>query len=282
MLLVVLTFRFFNAAEIFFMKTLRIIGSGIKGIMHFTQESKVHLQAAKKTLWLGTIDGLDQLLLNNNLLGEDITFCYQNQALDSDNYSRIKEKVLDELAKHHDIALVVLGHPRLGVTIVQEFQQAADQHDFTLYVLPGISSFDAMINDLQVDPIEEGACLLDANRLILYDYHMEPCINYFIYHICSIGNSNTDYESPSERNACYFLREKLLKHFPGDHEAMLVSSSSMANDKSFMCKQEIQHLDKLLEKVTFDSSLYIPAMLPNATKINKEFYYYITNEQLKL
>lgn len=262
------------------MKTLRMIGSGIQGTDHFTQEAITHCQEAHKILLLGSIDGMHAFFLKNKLTYEDISTLYENGVLDSDNYYKIKLKVFAELNEFHDIALIVLGHPRLGVTIVQEFQKETSLQQFKMYVLPGISSFDTMINDLAIDPLEEGTALLDANRLILYDYHMDPCLNYFIYHVSSIGNSRTDYEFPDTNNATDFLQHKLLMHFPKDHKIFLVSSSGKGSEKSILQEGTIDNLTLLLKKVTFDSSLFIPATLPKANRINQPFYNHLMNSSL--
>lgn len=266
--------------EPFIMHTLRIIGAGIKGIDHFTYEAIAHCKNTKQILLLGTIDGINRFFLENNLFFEDISAYYENGALDSDNYRKIKAKVLDELKTHHDVVLIVLGHPRLGVTIVQEFQQEKLRHNFQLHVMPGISSFDTMINDLAMDPLEEGTAILDANRLILYDYHMDPCLNYFIYHVCSVGNSYTDYEAPEANNATQFLKQKLLKHFPYGHKVFLVTSTGTNNDTSTILQGTLHQIEQLFKNVTFASSLFIPAILPKKSQINQEFYQHMMNHVL--
>jgi uncharacterized protein YabN with tetrapyrrole methylase and pyrophosphatase domain len=262
------------------MKTLKIIGSGVRGASHLTMESWQQLGTAQKILWVGTIAGFPELVSANNWHGEDITSYYQNGALDSVNYRDIKSKILSELNNFESIALVVLGHPRLGVTIVQEFQIDAEDFGFKLEVLPGISSFDTMFNDLGIDPIEEGSCLVDVNRLILYDYNMDPCLNYFIYHVCSIGNSNTDYESPADNNSVSFLIKKLMKHYPPDHTVLMLTSGSRGKGNSARLKGTIERLDILLKNVTFESSLFIPALLPQSCQINAEFYKLLVGQTL--
>lgn len=250
------------------MNTLRIIGSGVKGAMHITYEALINLNKANKILWLGSIEGFENWVSEYHWQAEDITSLYENGALDSNNYQRIKSKVLFELAQHHDVAFVVLGHPRLGVTIVQEFQNEKGNE---IIVLPGISSFDTMINDIALDPIEEGTCLLDVNRLLLYDYNMDPCLNYFIYHICSIGNAKTDYINPNEKNGVSYLKVKLLKHFPECHPLILLSSSGSHQQGASHLEGNIESLKDLLENVTFSSSLFIPAKLPSKNQVNKQF-----------
>lgn len=259
-----------------FMKTLRIVGSGMKGLEHFTQEVIEVLGRTNKILWLGTIIGMKELIEAREWIGEEISAYYRDGDLDSDNYERIKKKVFSELEEMKDVTLVVQGHPRFGVSIVQEVQEEADFLKIDLHIYPGISSFDTMINDLLLDPIEEGSCVVDANRLILYDYEMDTSLNYFIYHVCSIGNSNTDYTSPACRNAAYFLIEKLKKHYSEDHEIVLIASCQNRDSyKTNIKKSQLKGLAELLSNVSFDSSLFIAATLPKRNKINKEFYKYI-------
>jgi hypothetical protein len=254
------------------MKCLKIIGSGVRGASHLTMESWQQLATVQKILWVGTIEGFSELVFANKWHGEDITSYYQNGALDSDNYRDIKSKILSELNNFESVALVVLGHPRLGVSIVQEFQLEAKDFGFKLEVLPGISSFDTMFNDLGIDPIEEGSCLVDANRLILFNYQMDPCLNYFIYHVGSIGNSNTDYESPAVNNSVSFLIKKLMKHYSSNHDVFMLTSGTSNISTSARLKGTVESLDILLKKVTFESSLFIPALLPQASQVNTEFY----------
>lgn len=116
------------------------------------------------------------------------------------------------------------------MTIVQLLQKSSQDKAFTFHCYHGISSFDAMINDIGIDPLEEGVSILDANRLIIYDYAMDPCINYFIYHVCSIGNANTDYSSPQTSNKVMYLKSKLLKHYPANTPIFLLSASTQKDN----------------------------------------------------
>lgn len=99
---------------------------------------------------------------------------YEDGGIDVDNYTRIIQYISDALTECEHVGLIVPGHPRVGVTIVQLLQKSSQDKAFTFHCYPGISSFDAMINDIGIDPLEEGVSILDANRLIIYDYAMDP------------------------------------------------------------------------------------------------------------
>lgn len=253
------------------MNTLRIIGAGIAGVLHFTKQALNEINACKKVLWLGTVEGMNTLAEKHHWLGEEITHLYVDGAVDNDNYFRICQKIAEEIKNHGDITLVVLGHPRFGVTIIQEIQDVLGD-EVSIKILPGISSFDTMINDLALDPLEEGTCLLDVNRLLMYDYVMDPCINYFIYHVCSIGTEKTHYSDPTRDNAIPFLKKKLLAHFVPKHKAILISSSGKGPEHSTIIQGEIGQIETILEHVTFSSTLFIPGKLPSAEQINNSFY----------
>ncbi len=117
---------------------------------------------------------------------EDLSHLYPNNEKDTRNYQEFVGLITDLSAKYNEIALLVAGHPRVGVSFINMLQQANSKIE--LDIIEGISSFDVMLNFLALDPLEEGTSILDANRLILFEYLIDPSINYFICHVCSVGN----------------------------------------------------------------------------------------------
>jgi precorrin-4 methylase len=253
------------------MPTLHIVGSGIQGVAQLTQEAAAAIRKCKRVVWVGAIAGLPELLARYEIPGEDLSALYVNGAVDQENYTRIRERALELLRVDKVVAFVIAGHPRLGVTVVQQFQMLADVAGIEIVTYPGISSFDTMINDLGLDPLEEGTCVLDANRLLLYNYQMEPVLNYFIYHVCSIGNAKTDYLEPLANNKTQFLQAKLLQHYTADHPAVLISSSSVSGQPAHRVDGKVGDIVMLLGSVTFEHTLFIPQRLPTRDSVNWDF-----------
>src|SRR5262249_42271153 len=131
----------------------------------------------------------DQGIQNVESLGP----LYQDGAHDEDNYSRVIAKIEQEAGRFSRVAVLLPGHPRIGVTIVQRLSHRPD-----VKTLPGISSFATMLNDLAVDPLERGSVILDVNRLLLYDLKIVPELDHYLYHVCSIGSSATNFSDPSK------------------------------------------------------------------------------------
>jgi len=256
------------------MKTLRIVGAGMIGIDQISEEAKEIIRLSNKVLWIGFIQNIENMLLKTNsvALNEDITYLYIDGALDEDNYERIIQKLLHDLSCFKNICLVVPGYPRLGLSFVQKLQIISkDTHQFELKTYSGISSFDSMINELELDPLEEGTCIVDANRLILYDYMMDPALNYFVYHVCAIGNRKTDYSNPVLNNKVCFLKEKLLKHYSATHNIFLVSATVSTNSNIIVLQNSLEKLEFLLSEVSYSHSLFIPCVLPKKENINWQF-----------
>lgn len=251
------------------MQVIRVIGSGLLGRLHITLEASEHLMATRKALCLGTNFGIMPWLQQNGVYAENVNYLYVDGARDDDNYARIIGKIYSDLALFGDVTLIVPGHPRVGVSIVQTLSTDVVKGQFELYVVPGVSSFDSLINDINLDPLEDGTCMVDANRLILYDHAMETALNYCVYHVSSIGNVMTDFRDPVPRNQAHLLGRKLRKHYSEEHKVMLVTSAQHVNEASRVDHGDIGTLETLLEDVTFSTTLFIPAS--NPTHLDRAF-----------
>ncbi|MDU9142595.1 hypothetical protein RW675_18805 [Klebsiella aerogenes] len=253
------------------MKRIRVVGTGIKGIKHITLEAVNNFSECKKTLLFFPQNELLKYFEKNRLPYDDITNLYVNGNEDMSNYTSLLNRVFDEVSLNDDIVFCIPGHPRFGVTLIKLLNARANQSGIKLTVTLGLSSFDTMLNDIELDPIEQGAATLDANLLILLDYNMEPRINYFLYHICSVGTTRTFIKDPVQDNAIHYLKAKLLKHYPEDHTLKMVSSAEFGREQAIIREVRLGDLESLLPYITFSSTLFVPYMKPHASQINREF-----------
>ena len=254
------------------MNKLRMVGTGLVGIEHLTFSALSHLKASKHVLLFFAPEGWKEVIQSIGKSFEEIDDLYRDGAQDLDNYDRIEAHVYESLALHHDVALCIPGHPRVGVTITGRFDASKSVRAFELAVVPAISSFDTMINDLELDPLRRGASVVDANLLILFDYNLEPAMDHFIYHVCSIGTSKTHISDATKESSIEFLKEKLLRHYATDHIVKLVRSrhhKSMAGAETI--DMAIGSLEQLLPHITFSSTLYVPAASLRRERLNTDF-----------
>lgn len=260
-------------------KVLNIVGLGIKGTEHLTLEAISKIESAKKVLYLPISPrGVESFLKSKTEAPvESLKSLYESDAVDIDNYQRLQNKILNDVEEFGEVCLLLPGHPRLGVTLVQWLE--ARENDFELQVLPGVCSFDTIINDLKKDPIERGSVILDANRLLLLDYQLESCMDHYIYHVCSIGTSKVYVDEPQTDNQISLLKAHLLKFFSEDHPVKLVSSSVESTHEPFIRETRLSELESLLSDIHFGTTLFIPGSQPN--RISKEYLYLLKPELKK-
>ena len=254
------------------MNKLHVIGLGIREAAQLTLEGLEALKRADKVLVLPVTTGQVEKFLMKNGIGpyENLKHLYQEGQTDTQNYQRILEKVVAECRQYSDVALLVPGNPRIGVTLVQWLEERKSALGIQLTVIEGISSFDTIINDLKKDPIERGSAILGANRILLFDYPLNPLLDHYIYHTCSIGCAEVNVDRPAHNNRIDLLQSHLLKFYPKDHPATLISSSVAVGAAA--AETHAIRLDQLMEFLPFihyGTTLFIPGASPR--KINRQF-----------
>lgn len=250
---------------------LFIVGQGIKSCKQFTFEAIEVLRAQNKTLFISIDSNQTENFLKEQGIDhlENIKDLYKDASRDEENYQRLLDKILLELKKNIHVGLVLPGNPRVGVTLLSWLENLSKENHFELNVIPGISSWDTIVNDLRVDPLERGVHVLDANRLLLFEYNLEPLTDCMLYHVCSVGTSFTYLTEASRDNKLFMLRDYLLKFYPQEHKVTLVSSSVGSESGPEFHTFNLSDLASKLNLIHFGSTLYVPGV--KLKKVNREF-----------
>jgi uncharacterized protein YabN with tetrapyrrole methylase and pyrophosphatase domain len=199
---------------------------------------------------------------------EDLTPYYVDGDVDNRNYERIVGRVVEAAHEHGDVALLMAGHPRVGVTLVSLLERRAAEGEILVTVLEGVSSFDAMLNELRRDPLEHGAVLIDANRLLYYDYELDPGLDHFVYHVCSVGTTRTHQTEPAKENRLDLLQRQLQRSFGDDHPVVLME---VAGHGSYTREGTVGRLTELLPFVGFGTTLFVPGRARDRSLRNESF-----------
>jgi uncharacterized protein YabN with tetrapyrrole methylase and pyrophosphatase domain len=241
---------------------ITFVGGGIQGLSQITIEGLEALQNAAQVLTFQSEPTFFEKYQITDV--KSLAPFYRDGAHDEDNYARLISEIESQAEAHGNIAVLLPGHPRLGVTVVQKLNHRSD-----LRVLPGISSFDTMFNDLEIDPLERGSVILDVNRLLLFDLKIQPELDYYLYHICSVGTSLTHFRDPTRDNALQELSKKLRESFPDDHPVTLIGSSIRDGGLPTRITVAIRDLGTVLKDIRFETSLYVPGLKPKS--INRDY-----------
>lgn len=244
---------------------LALVGLGIRGTNQLTLEAIEKLKSSRCVLVHASksiVNSLEQLLPTKIIGIKDL---YKNGEVDEKNYKCILDRILEEAKCSPEgslISVVIAGHPRVGVTLSTWLDSIANDYQLELEVIPGISSFDTMLVDLQRDPLERGSILLDVNRLLLFGYQIDPTLDLYIYHVCSIGTRRTHFLTPEKENKIDLLAKKLSSIYAADHPVTLIGCSEAVGSLPIKVDCNVGSLTELLPKITFSTTLFVPAQTP--------------------
>lgn len=261
---------------------ITVVGYGIVPKNDLTLRGLQVMKSSTKTLVVGPTEDVRELN-KLDISAESIFQLYGNGDADMNNYLRIYAYVLKVAREVDDVVLAVPGHPGVGVTLIQMLMQRQAEDGFEIELIAGISSFAWMILENLRDPIERGTSLVDANRLLLLDLDLDPTVDLYIYHVCSVGTARVWIQEPKRDNHIQLLKEKLLKTYPEDHKVELISATGQARfsvkDKASpaaVVSATVGTLDAVLNSLTFDCTLFLRGLQPK--RINQQFLKLIQGE----
>lgn len=229
------------------MNRIRVVGLGVQGIEQLTLAGLRQLREAEAVLHLvGPAVDVREL---TDRPTESLHALYLAGVRDHDDFGRLLGRILDRARSDGDIAVLLPGDPRLGVTVVQQLQRLADAGELTLHVEPGVSHFATTVNNLGIDPLERGTLVVDAHRLLLFQQLPNPAFNTFVYHVDGADRAE-------------LLQRLLLRAYAAEHPACLVEAGPAADGTSAVAWGRVGSLCELLANVPFASPLYLPAAVP--------------------
>ncbi|MDJ0386089.1 SAM-dependent methyltransferase [Streptomyces sp. G-G2] len=237
-----------------------VVGTGMLSPRDITAAGVEAIRSADVVVYSATWPGIKQWL--SSLGGRqimDISHLYQLNGVDSDNYDAILHSLLDLSREHESVTYLVPGTPHLGVSNTSALVQLArDTADLVVEVVPGVSSFDTIATDLDVDYLSRGTTVIDSNRLLMYRVKLDPTLGVLIYHPASVGNARVDYEEPWRSNNLALLQDYLLSTFDAQHPYYAVLSASAPGRSAEVTRGELGQLAADARVFQYGSSMYLP------------------------
>ena len=256
---------------------INVVGLGIYSTEQLTIEGLNAAKNSNNCYYLGpNFENIKQGLIELGISDvKNIMHLYKDGEVDVEIYKKVCDFLIKSAIIHKSLALMVPGHPRLGVTLIPLLER---NKNVEVKVFCGISCVDTLINDLKRDPIEYGSLIVDVNRLLLYDIPLNSAIDTYIFHICSIGTSRVYLSCPEKDNKILLLKKHLLRYYPEQHDVYAISSSYKDGVLFESYQYKVKEIENLVKMVHFGTTLYIPGMRPLA--YNHEFLASLKEESL--
>lgn len=249
--------------------TLSLVGIGTKGLDQITLEGLRVLRHSEKILsfQVRPSEMLAFAAAHDLVDPEFIDDLYEDGAVDNDNYARILNRIHEAGREFGTVALLVQGHPLLGVTVAQRLKAA---YGTQVRAIAAPSSLDNLFIERWRDPLDRGSLMIDANRLLLFNQTLNPEIDTYVYHVCSVGNSATDFREPWRGNRLELLRDQLRKFWPADHVVeFLHSPDGKDAGPARVVATTVGSLHEAVRDVHFGMTLFVPGVRPKS--VDREF-----------
>lgn len=245
-----------------------IIGTGQNPLNHMTLEAvRVCKNAEKLLLINGDSESVIESI-NGHSNYEDIISLYVDGDIDDNNYKRIVNKVIEDSKIYKSLVVATAGHPLVGVSWWERLK-VHKHFDAKLIYIEGISSWTSMLVELEIDPLEAGSIVIDANRCLLFDQVINPEFDVYIFNFCSTGTRKTNISNPAMDNQLDDLKNHFLRFYPPEHKVVMISAKHGVQTEGNIEEIELANLCNILPRIKFYSSLFFPSI--NPTKYNQTF-----------
>lgn len=165
-------------------------------------------------------------------------------------YSNIAREMIEEYKKYGELVYAVPGHPLVAERSVLNLINLCNENNIEYKILPAVSFVDAMMDRLQIDPIE-GLKIIDA-----FDIKNQILDK-------RIGTIITQVYNPLIASE---VKLELLEYYHDETEIYYVRAAGIEGEESIR-KIPIYELD-MQEDIDYLTSVYIPKDINN----KKDFY----------
>lgn len=237
--------------------SLRVVGTGIKAIGHWTYDARFWIQRAEKVLFLVNDAVSESEILALSPSAESLGGLYREGIPRSEIYASMVERILDAVRSGLRVCAVFYGHPGVFVQPSHEAVRRARAEGFEAEMLPGISAEDCLVADLGVDPARVGLQSYEATDFLVRRRKVDPSAALILWQIAAVGI--LDYKAPGvDLRHLPVLIEALLAHYPADHVAVVYQAAVLPTSAPHV--ERIPLADLAKARITSASTLYVPPL----------------------
>lgn len=235
------------------MSKLIVVGSGIKSIAHFTEETKKVIQNASKVLYLVNDELLEEWIKRESISSYSLDEFYFSSSKRVDAYQAITTFIIDEYHKADFLCVVFYGHPTVFADSALKAVKHINAVGGSAIILPAISAADCLFSDLQIDPGEQGCFSIDATELLIYERHIDIQSHLIIWQPANLGSHNHVLT-----HKIFLLIDYLAQYYSNEQLICVYEASAYPTQTP---KRLWIHLKDLNEEhLTLISTLYVPPM----------------------
>jgi hypothetical protein len=122
---------------------------------------------------------------------------------------------------------------------------------------------------LRRDPLQIGSVLVDANRMLLFEFCLEPCLDHYIFHADAVATRQT-HHAVGNGSRFDLLRDYLLRFFPAEHRVTVLASGVSLGAPALQQSVALGELERASAALAEGASIFIPGLRPK--QVNRAVY----------
>jgi len=203
--------------------SLTVVGTGIAVGVHLTAQARDAIERADSFLHLAADPIAVEWLRGLRPGAVDLREHYRAGLPRDEIYEAITETILAPVREGRSVCAAFYGHPGVYVRPSHEAVRRARGEGFEARMLPAVSAEDCLFADLGVDPADAGCLSYDATDFLLHRRPIDPSAALVLWQITVIGDGTA--VSSARMDTVPILVERLLEHYPNDHEVVVYEAS---------------------------------------------------------
>jgi Tetrapyrrole (Corrin/Porphyrin) Methylases len=164
-------------------------------------------------------------------------------------------RILEALRKHRRVCAVFYGHPGIFVWPSYKAIELAHKEGYRAYMLPAVSSLDALFSDVGFDPSRYSCQILEATDMLVRGRKPDSTASVVIFQAACVGDLGYNSKGYDGRNVPVFA-EYLSQFYGSEYEIILYEAAQYP-----VCKPRIERvkIGKLPStRLSGITTLYIP------------------------
>jgi len=243
------------------MTNVWIAGLGVRGVEQLTRETERALRASREVLYLdagvATRPYLQSLCPRVTSLYEQ---SYSEHQARLNAYEHMAIRVVEAALDHPPVTFLVHGHPLVAVDAPFLVLEMAQALELQVEILPGISSLDALLVDLRLDPVVHGVQMYEATDLLLRRRPLQNDVPAIIWQIGPLETAlHSQRISRPERFARFVAH--LRQFYPPWQQVTAIYSSPHPVLPPQILRFALQDMGRHAEQLHAGFTLYVPPAL---------------------
>lgn len=244
-----------------------ILGMGVRSVAHMTLEAIDTLKRCARGFVVSpdqqTVDdfraSVTSYLRDGESLPplESLSQAYKKNRQRHENYREAGRIVLDALETERPIAYLTPGNPVTFDRVAEEILQGARERRLRAVVIPGISSVDTVLVDLQQE-LAPGMQIYEASWFVGMKVRPDTRLSCLLVQTSLFVTSYPIIDRKPQPDALALLKEYLFQFYPPDHLMVLVRSGAGWSDPASVYPVALKSLDNIPAEFQLGASMYIP------------------------